>query len=309
MVRTLQLVTSRRPFFEQQVEVLERNGVSCTVVPVPGGTRERSLADYVRFYARVLEAASGPDFDLVHANYGLTAPAALAQPIRPVVLSLWGSDLLGRYGTVSEQCARFADAVVVMSEEMATDLDGDYTVVPHGIDTDRFAPEPQDEAREEVGWESGANHVLFPYDPSREEKNYPRAERVVDRARDAVDGRVELHAVSGVPHEQVPTYMNAADAMILPSEREGSPNAVKEALSCNLPVVATPVGDVPTLLDGADCSHVSDTDEGLADALAEVLTSTSPPNGRERAREFGLDRMGEDLLGVYDSVLDAEVAA
>ncbi|WP_415380805.1 glycosyltransferase [Halosimplex sp. TS25] len=308
MVRTLQLVTSRRPFFEQQVEVLERNGVSCTVVPVPGGTRERSLADYVRFYARVLEAASGPDFDLVHANYGLTAPAALAQPIRPVVLSLWGSDLLGRYGTVSEQCARLADATVVMSEEMATDLDGDYTVVPHGIDTDRFAPEPQDDALEAVGWDPAASHVLFPYDPSREEKNYPRAERVVERASEAVDDEVELHAVSGVPHEDVPTYMNAADAMILPSEREGSPNAVKEALSCNLPVVATPVGDVPTILDGADGSHVGDTDEGLADALAEVLTATDSPNGRERAREFGLDRMGRDLLGVYDSVLDGGAA-
>ncbi|WP_436926416.1 glycosyltransferase [Halosimplex amylolyticum] len=309
MVRTLQLVTSRRPFFEQQVKVLERNGVSCTVVPVPGGTRERSLADYVRFYGRVLEATSGPDFDLVHANYGLTGPAALAQPIRPVVLSLWGSDLLGRYGTVSEQCARFADATVVMSEEMATDLDGDYTVVPHGIDTDRFAPEPQDEALAEVGWDPGTKHVLFPYDPSRAEKDYPRAERVVDRTDEAVDDAIELHAVSGVPHEQVPTYMNAADAMLLPSEREGSPNAVKEALACNLPVVATPVGDVPTLLDGADGSYVSDTDAGLADALAAVLTSTDRPNGRERAREFGLERMGRDLLGVYDSVLDGEVAA
>ncbi|WP_123539029.1 glycosyltransferase family 4 protein [Halosimplex salinum] len=309
MVRTLQLVTSRRPFFEQQVEVLERNGVSCTVVPVPGGTRDRSLADYVRFYGRVLEASMGPDFDLVHANYGLTAPAALAQPIRPVVLSLWGSDLLGPYGTVSQQCARFADEVVVMSEEMAADLDRDCAVVPHGIDTDRFAPAPRDEAVAEVGWDPDAKHVLFPYDPSRAEKNYPRAERVVDRTRERVADGVELHAVSGVPHERVPTYMNAADAMLLPSEREGSPNAVKEALSCNLPVVATPVGDVPDLLDGADCSHVSDTDEGLADALASVLTSTEAPNGRERAREFGLERMGEGLLGVYDRALDRGVTA
>ena len=308
MIRTLQLVTSRRPFFDQQVEVLERNGVECTVVPVPGGTRERTTADYVRFYGRVLRVSSNTDFDLVHANYGLTGPAALAQPHRPVVLSLWGSDLLGRYGTVSEQCARFADAVVVMSEEMASGLDRDYTVVPHGIDTDRFSPAPQDEALAEVRWNPAADHVLFPYDPSREEKNYPRAERVVDRARETVDRLVELHAVSGVPHEQVPTYMNAADALLLTSEREGSPNSVKEALACNLPVVATPAGDVPSILDGADCSHVSDSDEGLAAALADVLGSDRRPDGRERAREFGLERMGEGLLSVYDSVLDRTIA-
>ncbi|QLH77901.1 glycosyltransferase [Halosimplex rubrum] len=309
MVRTLQLVTSRRPFFEQQVEVLERNGVTCTVVPVPGGSRERSLAEYARFYARVLGAARGSDIDLVHANYGLTAPAALAQPVRPVVLSLWGSDLLGRYGTVSEQCARFADEVVVMSAEMAAALDRDSTVVPHGIDTDRFAPEPHEAALDAVGWDGDATHVLFPYDTGRAEKNYPRAERVVERARDAVEGALELHAVSGVPHEEVPTYMNAADAMLLTSDREGSPNAVKEALSCNLPVVATPVGDVPDLLDGVDCSAVADTDAALAEALAAALAPTTEPNGRQRAREFGLERMGEGLLGVYERALDGEVSA
>jgi glycosyltransferase involved in cell wall biosynthesis len=309
MVRTLQLVTSRRPFFEQQVEVLERNGVSCTVVPVPGGGRGRSLAAYVRFYARVLRAARGREIDLVHANYGLTAPAALAQPVRPVVLSLWGSDLLGRYGSVSERCARFADETVVMSDEMAAALDREATVVPHGIDTDRFAPQPREEALDAVGWDGDATHVLFPYDTERAEKNYPRAERVVERTRDAVEGPLELHAVSGVPHEAVPTYMNAADAMVLTSDREGSPNAVKEALACNLPVVATPVGDVPDLLDGVDCSAVADTDAALAEALAEALAPTTDPNGRERAREFGLDRMGEDLLSVYERALDGEVTA
>mgnify|MGYP000383299672 CR=1 FL=1 len=309
MVRTLQLVTSRRPFFEQQVEVLERNGVSCTVLAVPGGGRGRSLAAYVRFYTQVLRAARGPEIDLVHANYGLTAPAALAQPIRPVVLSLWGSDLLGRFGTVSEHCARFADEVVVMSDEMAGALDGDATVVPHGIDTDRFAPESRAEAVDAVGWDADATHVLFPYDTDRAEKNYPRAERVVERARDSVEGPVELHAVSGVPHEDVPTYMNAADAMVLTSDREGSPNAVKEALACNLPVVATPVGDVPDLLDGADCSTVADTDAALADALTDALAATADPSGRDRAREFGLDRMGESLLGVYERALGGEVTA
>ncbi|WP_436909430.1 glycosyltransferase [Halosimplex marinum] len=309
MVRTLQLVTSRRPFFEQQVEVLERNGVSCTVVAVPGDSHGRSVADYVRFYSRVLRAASGREFDLVHANYGLTAPAALAQPVRPVVLSLWGSDLLGNYGPVSERCARFADEVVVMSDEMAAALDGDAAVVPHGIDTDRFAPEPQGEAREAVGWDGDAKHVLFPYDTGREEKDYPRAERVVERAREAVDDRVELHAVSGVPHETVPTYMNAADALLLTSEREGSPNAVKEALACNLPVVATPVGDVPDLLDGADCSRVGATDAELAEGLVAALADADEPTGRERARAFGLDRMGERLLSVYDSALDGGVTA
>ena len=306
MLRTLQLVTTRRPFFDQQVETLERNGVSCTVVAVPGGTRERSPVDYARFYGRVLRTAATGDFDLVHANYGLTAPAALAQPVRPVVCSLWGSDLLGSFGAVSERCAAHAEAVVVMSDEMADRLDRSAAVVPHGIDTERFAPEPRTEALEAVGWDPDAAHVLFPYDAARSEKNFPRAERVVGRARDAVDRPLELHAVSGVPHERVPTYMNAADALLLTSDREGSPNAVKEALACALPVVATPVGDVPSLLAGLDASAVGETDAELADALVAAVR-TDDPDGRERARELGLDRMADRLLSVYDRVLDRDV--
>jgi len=302
-LRTLQLVTSRKPFFEQQVDVLERYGVDCTVLAVPGETRDRSLIDYARFYGQVLWAVADGNFDLVHANYGLTAPAALLQPARPVVTSLWGSDLMGQFGGISERCARRSDAVVVMSDEMAERLDCDCAVVPHGIDTELFEPRPRRAALDEVGWSPKSHHVLFPYDPARTEKDFSRAERIAGRVDDDLDRQVELHAVTGVPHDRVPTYMNAADALLLTSEREGSPNAVKEALACNLPVVATPVGDVPNLLNGVKSSQVSGSDAALTEALADALTTADPPDGRQRARELGLDRMAERLLSVYDGVL------
>lgn len=304
MIQTLQLVTTRRPFFEKQVAALERNGVSCTVLSVPGEMHDRSLSDYVRFYYRVIEAVADNDFDLIHANYGLTAPAALAQPTRPVVLSLWGSDLMGRYGAISERLAELCSAVVVMTDEMAAQIDRECTVVPHGIDTRQFAPQPRAEALATVGWKRDAKHVLFPYDPEREVKDFPRARRVVERASDRVDDDVELHAVYGVDHEEVPTYFNAADAMLLTSKREGSPNAVTEALACNLPVVATPVGDVPETLDPVECSQVCRSDEELAAALADVLTAEPEPNGRATVLDEGLDTMGARLVDVYDAALD-----
>lgn len=303
-IDTLQLVTTRRPFFDQQVRVLERNGVSCTVRTVPGTARERSVREYLRLYLRTLRQTGG--FDLIHANYGLTAPLALAQPTRPVVVSLWGTDLFGPYERVSRVAARLADAVVVMSEEMAAAVDCPCHVVPHGIDRELFRPLPQSWAREQVGWRADASHVLFPYDPSREVKAFPRAETVVERAADRLTQPVELHAVSGVDHEQVPIYMNAADAMLLTSRHEGSPNAVKEALACSLPVVAVPVGDVPSLLGGVEGSHVCATDDDLVAALVEVLTTPDRGDGRERSRAFSLDRMGEELVGIYRDVLDQE---
>jgi len=308
-MRVLNLVTSPESrFFKQQVETLSRRGIDSETVAVPGSrcqtddeTTTRSVGDYLRFYPKVLSSV-GP-FDIVHANYGLTAPAALAQPTRPVVVSLWGSDLMGRYGSLSRWCARQADAVIVMSDEMASMLDVDCHVIPHGVDLERFKPEPQAAARDRVGWTREGTHVLFPYPVERRVKNYPRAKRVVDAARARIDGDVELHTLYGVPHRRMPDYMNAADALLLTSRREGSPNSVKEALACNLPIVSTDVGDVRERVDGVDRSFVCRSDEELIEALVEVCRPPGPSTGRRKAQEVSLETMGERIEGLYASVL------
>lgn len=303
-MNVLQLVTTAGPFFNEQIRILERYGVSCTVVTTPErdeGTR--SVRDYASCYRSVLEAVWGGDFDLVHANYGLMAPLALAQPVRPVVCSLWGSDLFGRYGTVSKLCARGADEVIVMSEEMAAEVGGNPAVIPHGVDFDRFRPEPQRQARDAVGWAHGKKHVLFPWAADKDVKDYPRARRVVAAARERSSTPVELQVITGVPHDRMSTYMNAADALLMTSKWEGSPNSVREALACNLPVVATDVGDVREHVADIPLSRVCRTDEELVDALVAVLESDRPTDGREQVRHLSLEHMAEDYLEVYERAL------
>lgn len=305
-MRVLNLVVNESaPFFQQQEAILERRGIECETLEVPGRhdtEQTRTAADYLRFHYPVLKKSR--QFDIVHANYGLTAPAALLQPTRPVVLSLWGSDLLGWTGPMSKACARLSDAVIVMSDEMAAAYGGDCEIIPHGIDMQLFEPRSMREAREEVGWRHDARHVLFPYAPGRELKDYPRAERVVERVNDTFDETVELHAVHGVSHDSIPTYMNAADALLMTSKREGSPNTVKEALACNLPVVSTDVGDVRNLLSGVDPSFACETDEELVDALVETLRRGERSNGRETVDHLRLETMGERIEDVYRRALE-----
>lgn len=314
-MNVLNLVTNPdAQFFQQQVATLDRLGVTGHTLSVPGTRRaggdssasastSRSALDYFRFYPQVLRRSLG-GYDIVHANYGLTAPAALAQPTRPVVLSLWGSDLLGTFGRMSGVCARAADAVIVMSDEMAAALGPvDSHVIPHGVDMERFRPIPQAVARDRVGWDPETAQVLFPYAAGRAVKDYPRAESVVRATDERFDAPVELRTLSGVPHDRMPLYLNAADALLLTSTHEGSPNAVKEAMACALPVVSTDVGDVGTLLDGVTNSHVSRTDDGLVDGLVDVLRSGEPSDGRRHVEPLGLARMGERIVSVYESVL------
>lgn len=308
-IRVLNVVTNPKArFYDQQVSVLERYGVSCTTLTVPGGNHSqaamegRSPSDYLRFYPTVLKH-SFDDYDIVHANYGLTGPLALFQPRLPVVLSLWGSDLLGKYGWLSRLCAARSDAVIVMSERMAQELDDECDVIPHGVDLELFRPIPQEEARETVGWDAGGHHVLFPYAPNRDVKNYPRAKRVVAAAEKQLGEPITLQTVHGAAHDEMPYYMNAADALLVTSHREGSPNSVKEAMACNLPIVATDAGDVRERLAGATASGVYTTDEDLVDGLVRAFERGERSNGRDIVREVSLQRMADQIVGVYERVL------
>ena len=303
-MKVLQLVTSSRSFYRNQVEALERQGVECTTLAVPGTFEPeapRTVGDYARYVPQVLDH-SLDGYDVVHANWGLLAPFALAQPTRPVVLSLWGSDLMSdrRWLTaISRFGARYADGVVVPSREMASALPEDNDVVPFGIDADLFRPIPRSEARDRLGWDRDGSYVLFPYKSSRPEKDYPRARRIVDEVgRDA-----ELVQVTDADYEEMPYYLNASDALLVTSRRESGPMVVKEAAACNVPVVSTDVGFVDRTLADVRNSFVRDSDAELASALRTVLQGDARSNGREVLDGLGLDVMGERLLDVYRRVL------
>jgi glycosyltransferase involved in cell wall biosynthesis len=293
------------PFMIQQMAALEDRGVSFSVLPVAGevdADTDRRPMDYVRTVPNVVREA-GTGYDLIHAHYGLTAPMALAQVRTPVVLSLWGSDVHGPVAPISRLSVPLCDAVVVMSERMREAIGSDCTVIPNGVDLETFRPEPQARARSKVGWDDeDAYDVLFPYPPAREVKNHSRAERIVTVVDNLLERPVRLRTVYGIAHDAVPDYMNAADALLLTSDSEGSPNSVKEALACNLPVVALDVGDVRERLAGVDPSHIATSDDELIRGLIDILERGERSNGREAAREVSIDRTAERMLEVYERV-------
>ncbi|AHF99741.1 glycosyl transferase [Halostagnicola larsenii XH-48] len=306
-MKVLQLVTSPRPFFEQQVSVLEDRDIECTVLGVPGeyeGDAGRTPLDYVRYYPKILSRIRATDFDLVHANYGLTAPFALAQPTRPVVLTLWGTDLMSEQDwlrSLSRFGARRSNAVIVPSQALAQRLETSHELIPFGVDTDLFRPISQIRARQRVGWRADRPIALFPYDEDRSVKDVSRARALVDRT----DTDLELRTVHGVDHDEIPYYMNASDVLLVTSKRESGPMVVKEAAACNLPVVSTDVGFVSETV--GDVSHcvVSDRDDDLIAGLETIAEERPRSDGRETIDGLSLESMGDALASLYGRVLAA----
>ncbi|ELY40024.1 glycosyltransferase [Natronorubrum tibetense] len=310
-LHVLHLVTAREVFFDQQIETLENKGVGCTVCVVPGAEQidgdmgsRRGLKEYLQYFPKVRRELRRGEYDLIHANYGLTAPYALTQFQMPVVLTLWGSDVVGFDGLVTKACVRQTDAVTVRSQEMKELLGyEEANIIPSGVDLERFYPINRKTARERIGWETDGTHVLFPYSPEYERKNYPLAEQVVEKSQSELDTKVKLHTISNVPHKEVIYYINAADALVLTSKHEGSPNTVKEAMACNVPVVSTPVGDVKERLHKVTFSGVGSDVSELAQILTKVLREKQRSNGREIVRDVSWDRIGDLIIEIYNHTL------
>jgi len=152
------------------------------------------------------------------------------------------------------------------------------------------------QARAALNLEPTGRYILFPADPARPEKRY-------DRARAAV-GNAKLLTLGNVDPAQVPLYVNAANAVLVPSERESFGLAVLEALACDVPVLATPVGIAPPALTGIEGTLCAPFDEhGWRTALAAHLASEDPRiPGRSRAERWSSDRMAARVVEAWGAL-------
>jgi len=302
-MKVLQLVTTRKPFFNEKIERLRERGVDFHIVTLPGNPGQRTIWEYLKTYPQVLYRSFTGEYDLVHVDYGLMAPFAILQPRRPIIMTLWGSDIMGKYKDYVRKFANYFDEVIVLSETMKSNLERNAHVITQGVDLEKFQPTSTEEARKRIGWDLNKKHVLFPYDPDREVKNYPLAESVVEQARKSINQEVKLHAVYDIPHNQIPNYMNASDVLLITSHREGGPNTVKEAMACNLPVVSTDVGEVRYRLTNVEPSFTCKNRGELISSVVNILKSNQRSNGRKFVQEFSLDQTTEKILDIYYDVI------
>jgi teichuronic acid biosynthesis glycosyltransferase TuaC len=244
-------------------------------------------------------------YDLAHVHFGYNGIPACLQSEVPFVTSFCGSDLASpKLRPISRWVSRRAAACIVKSAEMQQYLDVPSHVVPNGIDLDSFQPTSRLRARQLLGLPEKGRYALFVSNPKRPEKQYELADRALATVR-SHGHDVEPLVVFNKPHEDLPTYMNAADLLLLTSSREGSPNAIKEAMACNLPIVSTDVGDVRQVVgDTTNCVLADASPEDIANGIERVLDASHRTNGRESIQSLSSVAVGSRVLEIYESILE-----
>jgi teichuronic acid biosynthesis glycosyltransferase TuaC len=172
------------------------------------------------------------------------------------------------------------------------------------VDTSVFYPEDRTAARRALGLPLDRTLVVFGAAAARPVKHFALAEEAMRSLPNA-----QLVELRGYTRDQVRLLFSAADAMLLTSRTEGSPQVVKEALACECPVVSTDVGDVARLLEGAAGCAVTPHDAGaIAARLADVLASGERPRSAPALAALRIEVVAARLLELYGRVLSGSGA-
>lgn len=230
--------------------------------------------------------ARGTDVNVVASDHTVAARIAEA-----------AAGALACFAVSGALCDRFA-AVTGLDRARITE-------VRNGVDLDRFRPGDAPSARQRLGLPA-QGRLLLGVGRLVESKGFLLAARALaslpsdvhlvlvgegpQRSEIAEVGGNRVHFLGARLPDEVADAFRACDLFVLPTEREGWPNVVTEALASGLRVVASAVGGIPEILGGAAPADgslgalVPPRDEAaLLAALRRIL---DVPGDRARVRAF-----------------------
>lgn len=288
------------PFIEEQVEALRNRGVVCDYFGVEG----KGVCGYLRNMSALRRKIAEFRPDVVHAHYGLSGLLANLQRTVPVVTTYHGSDINDpKVRPLSKISIRLSKCNIFVSQATMSLIRPSrrFALIPCGVDLTNLQLTEKADARRKMGLQTDKKYVLFAGAFDNPVKNASLAKETVALLPDVI-----LLELKGYSREEVTLLMCAADAFLLTSHTEGSPQVIKEAMACGCPIVAVGVGDVEDRLQELDGCYVAKTREPseLAGLLRKAIDCHRRTKGRERIIESGLtnDLVAKELMDIYFQV-------
>lgn len=131
------------------------------------------------------------------------------------------------------------------------------------------------------------------------------------RLSDSLGLKNKIIFAGRVSNRELPGYYSASDAFVLSSMYENFPNSMIEAMSCELPVVATNVGGIPLLVkDGingflSENGNTQQFNKNIIELLEnkDLSIKIGEANRKKALKEFNWRESASKLKNVYTSLL------
>lgn len=320
---------------EHVPHVVHSLGYGNRVVHVPAGPEfplpKKELAEYIPIFANEIErfaAEKNIHYDLIHSHYWMSGIAAeqLKTHWQVPVLQMFHTlglmknriaqspeEMEGDYRSKGEKrVMQMADKIVAATPAEEAQLEFLYgldrqkiVTIPPGVDTSRFYPIEQEEAKEAINIPCKNRLLLFVgrIEPLKGLQNLLKAIALIRERRTPAETCYCLVVIGGDPNASIeamsseminikrlskelgledlvvflgkraqdtlPYYYSAADILIMPSYYESFGMVALEAMACGTPVVASQVGGLPFLVQDGKTGFV--VPGGDPEALVEPL--------------------------------------
>lgn len=287
------------PFIAEQVDSLKSTGIATHYFFING----KGVLGYLSNLQRLRKRVRSGEYQLIHAHYGLSGLLSVMQRKIPVVTTFHGSDIKKKKVLgLSRLAARFSAYNIVVEKSFKDLLKvADKTsVIPCGVDFNNFFETDKLSARKMLGYSESQPLVLFTSSFDNPVKNYALAKAAIE----LTPSDPFLIELKNYSREQVNLLMNAADVLLMTSFTEGSPQVVKEALTCRLPVVSTPVGDVPELAKQTEGITIVPYDAAvIAEALEQKLAKRIRTNYNQHILLYDNRKIAQQVKNIYLTIL------
>lgn len=294
------------PFIVEQAEALKKTGCEIDFFGLQG----KGIKGYLKNLSVLKRKIKDFHSDIIHAHYGLSGLLANLQRKVPVVTTYHGSDInepkVLRFSKTAMRLSAWN--IFVSKKTMAiAHPKRNYSLLPCGIDLNDIQLTDKSEARRKMNLDEGKKYILFAGAFDNAVKNAPLANDTLGLLNSP---EAELLELKGYSRDEVTLLMCAADAFLMTSHTEGSPQVIKEAMACGCPIVSVDVGDVKERVEGIEGCYVSETinPEDLANLLKNALGFNGKTNGREKIIADGLDnkQVAEKLIAIYENICQKE---
>jgi teichuronic acid biosynthesis glycosyltransferase TuaC len=303
------------------------------------------LKMFLSVFTAVKKIQKDFDFDVIDAHYvypdGFAAVLLGKYLKKPVVISARGSDinLFAEFPLIRrflQYTLRKAQGVIAVShslKEAALRLgipEEKVTVIPNGVDIDKFYPVPKEQARTDLGLPLNKKIVLsvghltvnkgfdlviktlkILSNESHENNLWlvivgeGSARKELERLISSLQLGERVRLVGAVPHQELYLWYSAADLFCLASEKEGWPNVLLESLACGTPVLATPAGGIPEILCSEEIGLlVKRNEQDIAQGISIALGKQWQPKKLvQYARDHTWDQVVLSVFQVFKSIL------